>query len=58
VRSKYARYANRCRQWAEADRQFKILGDDPALRVFGSMTSYDYQRKKAARKLAAQATVN
>ena len=55
LRSEYARYANRCRQWAEADRQFKILGDAPAMRVFGSMTSYDYHRKKAARNAAAQA---
>jgi hypothetical protein len=53
VRSKYARYANRCRHWAEADRQFKILGDNPALRVFGSMTSYNYHRKKAARNASA-----
>jgi len=53
VRSKYARYANRCRQHAEADRQFKILGENPALRVFGSMTSYNYHRKKAARNAGA-----
>ena len=53
VRSKYARYANRCRQYAEADRQFKILGENPALRVFGSMTSYNYHRKKAARNAGA-----
>lgn len=58
ARSKYAKHANRCRQWAEADRQFKILGDDPALRIFGSMTSYNYHRKKAARNLAAQAAAD
>jgi tetratricopeptide (TPR) repeat protein len=52
-RSYYAMLANRSQQWAEADRQFKILGGRPAVRVFGSMASYDYQRKKAAKNAAA-----
>ena len=52
-RSYFALLANRCGQWAEADRQFKLLGDRPALKVFGSVASYDYQRKKAARNAAA-----
>jgi len=52
-RSNLARLANRCGQWAEADKQFRILGDKPSLRVFGSMTSYNYQRKKAAKNVAA-----
>jgi len=47
--------SRRARQWAEADRQFKILGDKPSLKVFGSMTSYNYQRKKAAKNAAANA---
>jgi hypothetical protein len=52
-RSYYALAANRAGQWAEADQQFKILGDKPSLKVFGSMTSYNYQRKKAAKNVAA-----
>jgi len=48
-RSNYAMLANRCRRWDQADRQFTILGEKPSLRVFGSMTSYNYQRKKAAK---------
>jgi tetratricopeptide (TPR) repeat protein len=55
-RSRYALLANRCSQWAEADRQFNILGDKPSLRVFGSMTSYNYQRKKAAKNLGTTPT--
>jgi hypothetical protein len=50
-RSYYALLANQCGQWATADRQFKILGDKPSLKVFGSMTSYNYQRKKATKNL-------
>lgn len=53
-RSNYALLANRCEQWAEADQQFKILGEKPSLKVFGSMASYNYQRKKAAKNAAAE----
>jgi tetratricopeptide (TPR) repeat protein len=52
-RSYYAWVANKCGQWAEADRQFKILGDKPSLKVFVSVASYNYQRKKAAKNAAA-----
>ena len=50
-RSNFALLANRCGEYAEADRQFDILGDKPSLKVFGSMASYDYQRKKAAKNV-------
>src|SRR5438105_326124 len=56
-RSFYALLANQCGQWAEAYRQFKILGDKPSLKVFHSMASYDYQRRKAAKNLGAAAGV-
>jgi len=54
-RSYYALMANQCGKWAEADRQFKMLGDKPDLKVFVSMASYNYQRKKAAKNLGAGA---
>jgi hypothetical protein len=50
-RSNFALLANRCREYAEADRQFDILGEKPSLKVFGSMASYNYQRKKAAKNV-------
>jgi len=53
VRSNYALLANRCGKWAEAEKQFKILGDKPSLKIFGSMASYEYQRKKAEKNAAA-----
>ena len=43
------------RQWAEADKQLRILGERPSMQVFGSMASYNYLRRKAAR-LAGAAT--
>jgi len=49
VRCWYANLAAKMRRWDEAHRQFQIIGNEPDLRVFISMESYNYLRKKAER---------
>ncbi|MDB5291698.1 MAG: hypothetical protein JWL69_2939 [Phycisphaerales bacterium] len=49
MRCQYAKVAAKCGHWDVADRQFKKIGDAPDLAVFGSRTSFEYLRKKAAR---------
>jgi hypothetical protein len=48
-RCEYAKYACLCEHWDVADRQFKVIGDQPVMDVFGSETSYRYLRRKAER---------
>lgn len=55
-RSMFASYAAKCGRWPDARRQFERLGDKPDLTAFGSMASYDYLRRKAARLASAPAT--
>ena len=45
-RNTYARWACRCSQWAEADRLFRQIGDNPDLDVFHSKALYDYYRRR------------
>lgn len=49
ARSQYAKVAADCEKWAVAKREMDLLGDRPDPRVFGSMASYNYLRRKAAR---------
>jgi hypothetical protein len=51
-RSMFAKLACACGRWEEASEQFAALGDAPDLKVFGGRASYDYFRRKAARKAA------
>jgi hypothetical protein len=48
-RSQYAKWAAQCGHWDVADRQFERLADRAVVGVFGSKSSYDYLRRKAAR---------
>ena len=48
-RSAFARYATLANHWAEADEQFKALGDKADYGPFGGKATYDYYRRKAAR---------
>lgn len=51
ARNAYAKCCVKCGQWAEAQKQFAIIGEKPATSVFGSMTSYNYYRRKTQRHL-------
>lgn len=51
-RSQYANFAAKCGHWDVADRQFRVLGDGAAADVFGSASSMNYLRRKAARLAA------
>ncbi len=55
-RSEYARYLALCRIWPEANRQMQLLGEDWSPRVFGSRSSFEYARSKAAKMAAAPTT--
>jgi hypothetical protein len=47
-RSWYLKYAALAGDWSVAAAQLKLLGDHPAVEVFGSMEMYDALRKKVA----------
>jgi len=56
IQSHCAKVAAQCSQWAEANRWFERLGDLPEVGVFGSMASYNYLKRKAARLANQRAT--
>jgi hypothetical protein len=55
VRSRFARWAVECEQWAAANKLFEVLGDKTDVQPFGSRENYVYSRNKA-RRLAAEST--
>ena len=52
-RSRYARRLMTCKAWSESDKQFRRLGDRPALSVFGGQEKFDAERALVAKRLAA-----